>query len=303
MNVELEQGSPKWLEERKRHIGASDVAVILGISPWRTPYELYMDKITPMDYEKVPHTDKKFIFEKGHRLEAYARKLYETKCGFEIPPAVVKHADVPWCMVSLDGLNTNEKRLVEIKYMGRKNWRALKEKDEFPDYYYSQCQMQMFATGIQEMHLVAVTDEIAKYEKKKNPYFSGLAGTVVTFDKEYAKSMVSKCYDFWAGVLNREPPPLTDKDTVVVKDDDLIARLKHFRGLKQQIKALNEELKPLEEAIKASMTAPIMTHDEITVSYVPKKGSVDYSKIPHLEDVDLEPYRRKGTMVFRVSSK
>lgn len=34
-----------WLKERQKGIGGSDVAAILGLSPWRTPYDVYLDKI------------------------------------------------------------------------------------------------------------------------------------------------------------------------------------------------------------------------------------------------------------------
>ncbi|NBR70738.1 MAG: hypothetical protein EBT75_01355 [Proteobacteria bacterium] len=45
-------GSQQWLENRWRHngrcvFGASDIPVLLGVSPWRTRGELYFDKITP----------------------------------------------------------------------------------------------------------------------------------------------------------------------------------------------------------------------------------------------------------------
>lgn len=29
-----------WLKERQKGIGGSDVAAILGMSPWRTPYQV-----------------------------------------------------------------------------------------------------------------------------------------------------------------------------------------------------------------------------------------------------------------------
>ena len=33
-----------WLAQRRNGIGASDIAAVLGISPWKTPLQLYMDK-------------------------------------------------------------------------------------------------------------------------------------------------------------------------------------------------------------------------------------------------------------------
>jgi len=36
--VDLDQNTKKWLEERKNHIGGSDVGSILSVSPWRTVF-------------------------------------------------------------------------------------------------------------------------------------------------------------------------------------------------------------------------------------------------------------------------
>ena len=33
-----------WLEERRKGIGGSDVAAIMGLSPWKTAYQVYQDK-------------------------------------------------------------------------------------------------------------------------------------------------------------------------------------------------------------------------------------------------------------------
>ena len=35
----------EWLELRSHGIGGSDVAAIMGLSPWRTPYQVWADKV------------------------------------------------------------------------------------------------------------------------------------------------------------------------------------------------------------------------------------------------------------------
>ena len=40
----LEQGSAEWLTLRKSKICASEAAIILGISPWKTPFQLWEEK-------------------------------------------------------------------------------------------------------------------------------------------------------------------------------------------------------------------------------------------------------------------
>ena len=55
--------------DRTKYIGGSDVAAILGISPWKTTLDLYLDKITPPTGE--PDRNKARIFSRGKRLEPY----------------------------------------------------------------------------------------------------------------------------------------------------------------------------------------------------------------------------------------
>lgn len=44
MLVELSQGTPEWHEWRKNGIGGSDATVVEGISPYRTPRQLFYEK-------------------------------------------------------------------------------------------------------------------------------------------------------------------------------------------------------------------------------------------------------------------
>ena len=44
-----------WLQERRRGIGGSEAAAILGLSPWATPLDVYLDKIG--EGEEVEETE------------------------------------------------------------------------------------------------------------------------------------------------------------------------------------------------------------------------------------------------------
>ena len=57
-----------WLKERQKGIGGSDVAAILGMSPWRTPYQVWEEKTTPID-ETAEEDDRPALYW-GRVLEA-----------------------------------------------------------------------------------------------------------------------------------------------------------------------------------------------------------------------------------------
>ena len=84
MNFTLEQ-----LLERQQSLGGSEVAVALGLSPWKTPYELYIEKITndPLSLQTSTTT----LQEWGHRLENIVALKYQNETGYAVVPGFKCH--------------------------------------------------------------------------------------------------------------------------------------------------------------------------------------------------------------------
>ena len=72
-------GRIEWLEARRRGIGGSDVAGILGLSKWRTPLDVYNSKINPADAE--PPSEAAYW---GTTLEDIVSKEFAKRTGFTI---------------------------------------------------------------------------------------------------------------------------------------------------------------------------------------------------------------------------
>jgi putative phage-type endonuclease len=103
------QGSQAWLDYRLSRIGSSDAATIAGFNPWKTPMQLYNEKI---------NNTKTFVndaMKKGTKLEPVARAAYEELTGQAMFPDVVEHPNHEWMIASLDGISLDKKRVVEIK--------------------------------------------------------------------------------------------------------------------------------------------------------------------------------------------
>lgn len=84
MNFTLEQ-----LLERQQSLGGSEVAAALGLSPWKTPYELYIEKTTddPLSLQ-IPTTN---LQEWGHRLENIVALKYQHETGYAVVPGFKCH--------------------------------------------------------------------------------------------------------------------------------------------------------------------------------------------------------------------
>src|SRR5690625_2451171 len=60
----LDMSREDWLKERQKGIGGSDASAILGFNPWKSPFELYIEKTR----ETVQEIDNEAI-KKGNVLE------------------------------------------------------------------------------------------------------------------------------------------------------------------------------------------------------------------------------------------
>ena len=104
MNIELIQNTHEWLEFRRKKIGASDAPVILEVSPWKTPYQLWIEKTSGTPSITTHHQ------KRGLELEELARQTFEKKTGTIMFPKVVLHPSFDWMMASLDGIDIDGNR-------------------------------------------------------------------------------------------------------------------------------------------------------------------------------------------------
>lgn len=134
----------KWLEWRRKGIGASDAPIIMGVSPWTTPYDLLMQKVEGKEIEET------FAMKRGIDLEDTARQRAEEMLGVFLFPKYCEHRKYPWMLASLDGIDLDEKIMIEIKCTSKKN-HLLAKKGEVPKHYYPQLQHQLEVSGLSKM--------------------------------------------------------------------------------------------------------------------------------------------------------
>jgi putative phage-type endonuclease len=219
--LNTEQNTDNWLEGRRKVIGGSDVHIILGVSPWKTRYQLFQEK---MGKPQAKGND--YILKRGHVLEDRSRVLYELTYDIDVPPKVVKHPDFEFAQVSLDGLNVDHKKIVEFKFVGEESFNKTRNEDFVPDHYYPQIQYQMFCTGYDNIDYVA-------YSQKQDK----LALVNVKADLSYIAKMIAHCEDFWWSMQNKIAPPLEDRDYKQIR------QAKIRRTIESLKKTIKEEYK------------------------------------------------------------
>ena len=170
-----------WLKWRKSGCGASDVPSIMGVSPYRTIMDIYLDKTSDLIEEKT-----NFIMELGNKLEPIARSRYELLNDADFPAANFVHASKPHYRASLDGYNKELNKAIEIKYIGKNFF------DECPDKYYPQIQYQYAVTLCESIDLVQINNmnDIKVFRVDRNV--------------DYILKMLERVDWFWDCVLNKK---------------------------------------------------------------------------------------------------
>lgn len=277
----LKQNTTEWLELRKTKIGASDVPIILGISPFKTALTLWKEKMGLLPNIQTS------AMRRGHEMEGEALKSYNQKTGNLCLPKVVLHPEHDFLMASLDGLSFEGMMQVEIKCPGQKD-HDLAKKGEIPPYYYAQIQAQLACTG-----------------NPRADYYSYREGEGILIpvdrDDDFIETMYPKLEEFYTCMVNKTPPEATEKDVEVRLDEEFVLKAAELAETKEQIK----QLKDLEKRQIGELQ--IVTDGQSCegggyrfVKYE-KQGAIDYSSIPELEGVDLEKYRKPSSFSWRFS--
>lgn len=130
LEVVSTDGIPKeeWEEWRRKGIGGSDVAAVMGVSPWKTAFELYNEKhrVTPAIDDDEGWAAKEI----GSALEDTVIKMFERKTGLKALKIKIlyRHPLYSWMQANIDAiveLEDGQRGILEIKtsHPGRaKEW-------------------------------------------------------------------------------------------------------------------------------------------------------------------------------------
>src|SRR5690625_4828851 len=237
----LDMSRDEWLRERQKGIGGSDASAILGFNPWKSPFELYIEKTS----DQVQEIDNEAIHW-GNVLEDVVAQEFTRRTGKKVRRRnqIFKHKEHDWMIANIDRDVVGERALLECKTTNAFNADAW-EGDEIPPMY--MCQLQ---------HYMAVLD----YEKA---YIAVLIGgqkfvwKEIERDDEFIELMIELERDFWENhVLAGVPPeidgsksatellnamyPEDNGETIMLESDKAEALIEAIESLKVDIKEKND---------------------------------------------------------------
>lgn len=240
-----------WLEARRKGIGGSDAAAIMGANPYVTPLTVYADKIGA-----APEKETSEAMRQGTDLEAYVADRFTeaTEIKLRRVNRILQHPEYPWMLANIDRDVIGGDGGFEAKTTNLLNKHDF-ENGEVPLNYMWQCQHYMAVTGAPYWYLAVLV--------------LGKAFHVFRIDRDDAliDRLIQAEQEFWLEHVEKRVPPLptgSDSDDAALEaiypesqvgtDADL-TELNDTLNLIELLKAdkakLDTRIRSAEEEIKA----------------------------------------------------
>ena len=123
----------QFLLDRKLGIGGSDIAPIMGLSPYSTPLDVYRKKMSP----EVIYEEEGEDLKRGKRVERYILQEYceVNDCAVEVNLPTVIHPEYPFMRGNIDARVVGQNVIVEAKST---KCPIAKWEEGIPEYYRTQ---------------------------------------------------------------------------------------------------------------------------------------------------------------------
>jgi putative phage-type endonuclease len=239
------------LERRKKHIGSSDMAALLGLSPYTTPYDVWADKTG-----RLPEDEGNAATKAGQYFESGVLEYAEEKLGNIIRNQYrsVKDQGIP-IAANIDALVVQTGEPIEAKTVGllgfsNELW-GDSDTDEVPDLVIVQAHVHLLCTEQELCHIAAF---IAG---------RGFVPYRVRRDEEVISVIKETAVKFWNDFVLPDVPPDGSLPTAKVvakmrRQPNMVATIDpalYRRNLR--LRAIEKKIKDKAEAAKTELLASL----------------------------------------------
>ncbi|HHJ39301.1 MAG: hypothetical protein AXA67_02210 [Methylothermaceae bacteria B42] len=254
----------KQRQARRAGIGGSDIAAVLGLSRWRTPYDVWREKMGLAEDESGRNEPNYW----GQMLEDVTAREYQKRAGRRVQRVnqTLKHPKYDWAIAHIDRAVVipgrravwrgdhlaGAEKILECKTASAWKSREWNEGEKVPLEYQAQCQWYLAITGLGRADIAALIGG-QKFIIRK-----------IKRDDETIRAMLARAEEFWRKyVVERIPPPpintadilqmfpVDDGDFVEIgQDAETLETFNQLRQLRDEKKTLDEKIDALTESLK-----------------------------------------------------
>ncbi|MBA2057365.1 YqaJ viral recombinase family protein [Psychrobacter cryohalolentis] len=266
-----------WLTLRQSGIGGSDIAAIIGVSPYATAYDIYQSKTQPVNEETS-----EFAYW-GTVLEDTVAREFSKRSGLKIQNVnfLMRHPEHRWAIANIDRAIINPAikgnvrfkdgklttdQIVEIKtaseYVG-KNWGS-EESDEVPDQYQCQAQWYMGVTDTQVCHMAVLIggNKYRQYKiERHQDFIDYLFEAAESFWTNNVLAGVEPDATTLQNAKDKYPRHNPDTTLDVEPDSEAAKVFEHYEALKAQEK----EVKTALELAQTDLICQIQDNEALAI--------------------------------------
>lgn len=295
----------EWLALRRQGIGASEIAGVLGLTPWATPLSIYFEKVTGETTRQ-----ESLAMELGKELENFMeRKFRQWMADNEqleietfMAPMLIRSTEpgYEFMLATPDGLfNHPEHGLRGVEYKTASEFKREEWKDDdVPDAYYMQCQQCMFVTKLDLWYLAYLIGN-RQFNVK-----------VIPRNENVIAAMKERARVFWEEFVQKQIPPAPTGgaiDTEMLKQvygvpEDKIVDLPEMVGTYDELMSVMGQIKLLEnkrELLRQKIMAE-MKDAEVAVFGERPDGKMKKATWKMTQDIVVKEHVRRGGRKFDV---
>lgn len=306
--IDLRQRTPEWHAWRARGITASEAPVILGRSPYKTPWQLWAERIGLHDAEDLSHNA---AVQRGIAFEDRVRQGFEQRHQTLLLPVCAESDSDPVLRCSLDGWSAQHEP-VELKVPTHATYDHLRSQGaQSPAYQIAwvQVQFQLFVMDAAHGWLVfdpCTTDEPA------------LEFSIQRDERFIQMELVPACLNFWTLIEQREAPtvdPTRDRyqpqGEAAETWNQLAAAYRPLKVKRQQLEQALETVQRELRSLETHFTELMGNYRQavaagIRITRYHQSGTVDYRALvaeiaPQLPPTTLERFRKPASERLKVT--
>ncbi len=246
----------QFLLDRKTGIGGSDIAAIIGLSPFKTALDIYNEKIG----EYFPEDNN--VLKRGRRAEKYILEEYSERNGevLEIDLPMFKSSEYPFLIGNIDAKVENQNVIVEAK---SSRFNITSWQGRIPDYYLVQIAHYANICDADRVDLAVLFNN---WEYGCFSYYR---------DEGLESKIKTAAIDFWQNnVLKQIPPafqnvqdvikayPYSVEDKEVIADNGIISEIMELTSITNKIKELHQK----EEILKLKVMEYMKDAEKLNIN-------------------------------------
>lgn len=297
----------QWLEERKKTVGGSEIGAILGLNPWQSAYSLWAERTG-----KIPAFEGNLRTKVGTYLEDLVAKLFEEESGCKVQRTnfIYRNDLYPALHATPDRLLVGRKAGLECKTTSAFNAKKFRGTD-FPGQYYAQAVQYMAVTQMPEWFIAVLVGNhefhIYHLTRIKDQPKTDFCEISLYIDEAEINTLAAAAEEWLKHVQDGTPPAIDGSDASrealmeIYQEGvggvvDLFGRegwLMRYQAIKEQIKALEDEKRGIENAICADLGDNYTGRaGQFKVSWKPVSRTTFDSKACLRDHPEMEKYQK-----------